>query len=72
METYRQREKNAIKQLELTLKIYELRLKHVEDIALEALIKLKENEEEKKILCRQCSCDSLKNSDLDKSFKSLN
>lgn len=66
---------NQIKQLEMTLKVFELRLKHVEDIALESLIKLKDVEVDQKILTRQISADSfngIRDEDLDKSCKSFN
>lgn len=75
METHRIRLSNQIKQLEMTLKVFELRLKHVEDIALESLIKLKDVEVDQKILTRQISADSfngIHDEDLDRSCKSFN
>jgi hypothetical protein len=74
-DTHRQRLINQIKKLEMTIKIFEARLRSVENIALENMIKLKDVETDQKILTRQISYDSFNNIEdfnLDKSFKSLN
>jgi hypothetical protein len=71
-DTHRQRLINQIKQLEMTIKVFECRLKHVENIALENLIKLKDVETDQRILTRQISNDSFNNVEdfnLDKSCK---